>query len=177
MQLAAVVETGSVSEGAALLGLTQPAVSRSLSALEARTGAPLFVKGRRPLQATALGHQLAAQGRVIIAASREASNAALGFVKGTRGVVRIGSVPFLMDAVISRMIGRFQTIEPRITVQQSYMNLPEVAAALGGDQIDIGIVAIGEASSGPEFAFTEILPGRNIVACRPGHPLMRKPQF
>ena len=43
MQLAAVLETGSVSEGAALLGLSQPAVSRSLSTLEARVGAPLFV--------------------------------------------------------------------------------------------------------------------------------------
>lgn len=176
MQLAAVLDTGSVSEGAALLGLTQPAVSRSLSALEARAGAPLFVKGRRPLQATALGHQLAAQGRIIITASRQASNAVQGFVKGTRGLVRIGGVPFFSDAIISRMVAKFQTLEPEITIHQSYMNLPEVAAALGGEQIDLGIVAIGEASSGPGFEFTEILPGRNIVACRPGHPLMNTPK-
>lgn len=174
MQLAAVLDTGSVSEGAALLGLTQPAVSRSLSALEARAGAPLFVKGRRPLQATALGHQLAAQGRIIMTASRQASNAALGFVKGTRGTVRIGGVPFFIDAIVSRMVGRFQTLEPEITIQQSYMNLPEVVNALSGEQIDLGIVAIGDASSGQEFEFTEILQGRNVVASRPGHPLMRK---
>lgn len=174
MQLAAVLETGSVSEGAAFLGLTQPAVSRSLSMLEARVGAPLFVKGRRPLQGTALGLQLAAQGRIIINASRQASQAAQGFVKGTRGVVRVGGVPFFMDAIVSQIFGEFQIQEPDITIQQSYMNLPEVVAALKAAQIDLGIVAIGDASSGTDFEFTELLPGRNIVACRTGHPLMRK---
>lgn len=174
MQLAAVLDAGGVSEGAAMLGLTQPAVSRSLSMLEARIGEPLFVKGRRPLQATPLAAQLAAQGRVIIAASRQASDTVRGFVKGSKGLVRLGGVPFFMDAIISRMIGEFQCREPQIVIQQSYMNLPEVVAALEGDQIDLGIVAMGEVTSGPNFEFTEILPGRNIVACRRDHPLMRK---
>lgn len=174
MQLAAVLDAGGVSEGAAMLGLTQPAVSRSLAMLEARVGEPLFLKGRRPLQATALGAQLAVQGRAIIAASRRASDAVQGFVRGTTGLVRVGGVPFFMDAMISRMIGAFQNQEPGVTVQQSYMNLPEIAAALEAGQIDLGIVPIGVLDLGPGFEFTEILPGRNIVACRPGHPLMRK---
>ena len=174
MQLAAVLDAGGVSEGAATLGLTQPAVSRSLSMLEARIGEPLFVKGRRPLQATPLAAQLAGQGRVILAASRQASDAVQGFVKGSKGLVRLGGVPFFMDAMISRMIGEFQCREPQIIIQQSYMNLPEVAAALEGDQLDLGIVAVGEASSGSGFEFTEILQGRNVVTCRPSHPLMRK---
>jgi len=110
MQLAAVLDAGGVSEGAAMLGLTQPAVSRSLAMLEARVGEPLFVKGRRPLQATPLGAQLGAQGRAIIAASRKASDVVQGFVRGTKGLVRVGGVPFFMDAMISRMIGEFQTL-------------------------------------------------------------------
>jgi DNA-binding transcriptional LysR family regulator len=174
MQLAAVLDAGGVSEGAAMLGLTQPAVSRSLAMLEARVGEPLFVKGRRPLQATPLGAQLAAQGRVIIAASRKASDVVQGFVKGTRGLVRVGGVPFFMDAMISRMIGEFQTLEPEVTVQQSYLNLPEIVAALETNQVDLGIVPIGVLDLGASFEFTEILPGRNIVACRPSHPLLRK---
>lgn len=173
MQLAAVLDAGGVSEGAAMLGLTQPAVSRSLAMLEARVGEPLFLKGRRPLQATPLGFQLAAQGRTIITASRKASDAVQGFMKGTKGVVRVGGVPFFMDAMISRMIGEFQKLEPEVTVQQSYMNLPEMVAALESNQIDLGIVPIGVLDLGPGFEFTEILPGRNVVACRPDHPLLR----
>lgn len=173
MQLAAVLSAGGVSEGAAMLGLTQPAVSRSLAMLEARVGEPLFQKGRRPLQATPLGAQLAAQGRTIINASRKASDAVQGFIKGTTGLVRVGGVPFFMDAMVSAMIGEFQVQEPEVTVQQSYLNLPEMAAALEGSQIDLGIVPIGTLDLGPGFEFTEILPGRNIVACRSDHPLMR----
>lgn len=174
MQLAAVLDAGGVSEGAAMLGLTQPAVSRSLAMLEARVGEPLFIKGRRPLQATALGGQLAVQGRAIIAASRRASDVVQGFVRGTTGQVRLGGVPFFIDAMISRMIGEFLNLEPGVTVHQAYMNLPELSAALEANQIDLGIVPIGALDLGSRFVFTEILPGRNIVACRPGHPLMRK---
>jgi DNA-binding transcriptional LysR family regulator len=173
MQLAAVLDAGGVSEGAAMLGLSQPAVSRSLSMLEARVGEPLFLKGRRPIRATPLGAQLAAQGRAIMAASRKASDAVQGFAKGTKGLVRLGGVPFFMDAMISRMIGEFLNAEPEITVEQSYLNLPEMVAALEGGQIDLGIVPIGALDLGPAFEFTEILPGHNIVACRPDHPLMR----
>lgn len=174
MQLAAVIDAGGVSEGAALLGLTQSAVSRSLSMLEARVGEPLFVGGRRSLQATALGFQLGVHGRAILAASRKASDAVASHVQGTSGTVRVGGVPFFMDAMISRMIAEFQGREPDVSVQQEYGNAPEMMRALAGGQIDVAIVPLGAEGAGPGFDFTVILPGRNIVAARSGHPLMRK---
>lgn len=174
MQLAAVLDAGSISMGAQSLGLTQPAVSRSLAMLEARIGEPLFVKGKRPLQSTPLGAQLAAHGRAILTASRQASDTMKGFLTGTKGLVRAGGVPFFMDAMISRMVADFQNLEPDVTVHQSYGNLPDLSAALGNDLIDLAIVPMGLLDAAPGFRFTEILPGRNIVSCRTGHPLMRK---
>lgn len=174
MQLAAVIDAGGVSEGAALLGLSQPAVSRSLSMLEARVGEPLFVKGRRPLQPTPLGRQLAIHGRAILAASRKAAEAVQGHLRGTAGIVRVGGVPFFMDAMISHMIADFQNREPGVAVEQSYGHLPELTAALAAGQTDLAIVPLRPSAVEPAFSFTEILPGRNIVACRVGHPLLRK---
>lgn len=174
MQLAAVIDAGGVSEGAALLGLTQPAVSRSLSMLEARVGEPLFVRGRRPLQATPLGLQLAAHGRAILTASRHASETVAGYARGAAGHIRVGGVPFFLDAMISRMIAEFQIREPDVSVQQVYGNTPEMMAALEGEQIDLAIVPLGGEEAGPGFEFKVILPGRNIVAARTGHPLMRQ---
>jgi DNA-binding transcriptional LysR family regulator len=174
VQLAAVIDAGGVSEGALALGLTQPAVSRALSMLEARVGQPLFVKGKRPVQPTLLGQQLAIQGRAILAASRKASEAVQGFQKGTKGLVRVGGVPFFMDAMISRMIAEFQNQEPDVSIHQSYGNMPEMQAALESDQVDLAIVPMGLVEAPRGIEFIEILPGRNIVACRPAHPLMRK---
>ena len=85
IQLSAVVDAGSVSKGAAALGLSQPALSRALGQLEARVGKPLFIHDRRPLQPTPLGIQLATHGRRILAESRRATEVVQSLLRGTRG--------------------------------------------------------------------------------------------
>ncbi|MGN7738124.1 LysR family transcriptional regulator, partial [Ensifer sp. 22564] len=100
VQLAAVVKAGGVTEGAALLGLSQPAISRTIAMLEKRLDEPLFVKGRRPLQPTPLGRALADHGQVMLSASRKASDTIESFRLGKSGLVRVGGTPFFMDALI-----------------------------------------------------------------------------
>ena len=94
-QLAAVAGAGGATEGAALVGLSQPAVSRTLSTMEKRLGEPLFQAGRRPLIPTLIGRQLAAHGKVILEASRKASETVQNFQRSTLGTVRIGGVSLL----------------------------------------------------------------------------------
>lgn len=174
IQLAAVVETGSVTAAAELLGLSQPAVSRTLSVLEKRVGEALFKPSRRPLEATPLGQQLAEHGRVILEASRRASETITGFRSGAVGTVRIAGVPFFMDAFISRMIGEFQTRQPGIRIDQSYANLPDLEKDIASNRLDLAICPLGLVDAGKGFTFTPILNARNIVACRTGHPLLKK---
>jgi DNA-binding transcriptional LysR family regulator len=173
IQLSAVVDAGSVSKGAAALGLSQPALSRSLAQLEARVGKPLFIRDRRPLQATPLGVQLAAHGRRILLESRRATEAVQSLLRGTRGLVRVGGVPFFMDAMISRIIAAFQNQHPDVDVQQSYGNLTEVGQGLRADQLDLGIVPLGASGEPEGLSFTAILAARNVACCRIGHPLQR----
>ena len=51
--IAAIVDNGGLTEGAEALGKSQPSVSRTVAMLEARIGARLFEKNRRPLQPAA----------------------------------------------------------------------------------------------------------------------------
>jgi DNA-binding transcriptional LysR family regulator len=178
VQLAAVVKTGGVTEGAALLGLSQPAVSRTLSMLEARIGEPLFIKGRRPLQPTPLGRALADHGQTMLSASRKASDVVESFRVGKSGVVRVGGTPFFMDALIAGMIAEFQNLHPDVRIDQTYGYFPDLRAALNADQIDLAICPIDILDEGSGLEFHQILPGRNVVACRVTHPLRmkRRPQ-
>lgn len=178
VQLAAVVKTGGVTEGAALLGLSQPAVSRTLSMLEARIGEPLFIKGRRPLQPTPLGRALADHGQTMLSASRKASDVVESFRVGKSGVVRVGGTPFFMDALIAGMIAEFQNLYPDVRIDQTYGYFPDLRAALNADQIDLAICPIDILDEGSGLEFQQILPGRNVVACRVTHPLLmkRRPQ-
>jgi len=172
LQLAAVVQAGGVTEGAALLGMTQPAVSRTLALLERRLGEPLFVKGRRPLQPTPLGRALAEPGQAMLIASRRASELVESFRHGKSGLVRIGGTPFFMDALISGFIAQFQNAYPEVRVDQSYGYVAELQAALLAGRIDLAVCPIDILDEGSGLVFEEILPGRNVVACRATHPLL-----
>lgn len=172
IQLAAVVQTGSVTDGAELLGMTQPAVSRTLSTLEKRLGEPLFAKGQRPLQPTPLARSLADQGQVMLAASRKASETIRNFREGKAGSVRVGGTPFFMDALISSMTAEFQNTYPEIRVDQNYGYVGDLREAVHADRIDLAICPVDILGEGSGLTFEEILPGRNVVACSALHPLL-----
>lgn len=174
VQLAAIIETGGVTEAAAMLGMTQSAVSRTISVLEKRIGEPLFVSGRRPMQPTPLGEQLGQQGKAILASSRKAMEIIRSFKSGSSGRVRIGGVPFFMDAVVSPMIASFQREEPGIMVHQSYGNYPELVAELDSGQIDLALTPTGSVDLRADLHFEPILTARNVLTCSAGHPLVRK---
>jgi DNA-binding transcriptional LysR family regulator len=175
IHLAAVIDAGSVSKAAEALSKSQPALSRSLSILEAKIGKPLFVAGQRPLQATPLGIQLANHGRRIDSEIKRASKAIDSMLRGGEGLVRVGGVPFFLDALISSMIGEFQATHRDVMVEQLYGNLDEIGALLRDGQLDIGIVPLGNAAAPDRLQFEPILAARNVVACRLNHPILSSP--
>jgi DNA-binding transcriptional LysR family regulator len=174
VQLAAVIEAGSVTDGAALIGQSQPALSRTIAMLEKRIGEPLFIAGKRPLQPTALGRQLAVHGKAILAASRKASETVASFRGGVSGRVRVGGVPFFMDAIVSSIVAGFQMKEPGIHFDQSYGHYNELVSALAANEIDLAVTPAGTQEISAELVFEPLIPARNVVACNALHPLLGK---
>jgi DNA-binding transcriptional LysR family regulator len=172
--LAAIVDRGGLTEGAAALGKSQPSVSRTLSHLEARIGAPLFRPGRRPLQPTEIGIALAEQGRAVLAAGRAAAELVDRHRSGQAGRVRAGGTPIFMDGVVAPMIARFQEGLPGVRVDQSYGYAEELIARLRGGAIDIAVLPLTREGVPADMTFRPILPGLNVIACRQGHPLARR---
>lgn len=172
--LAAIVDHGGLTEGAAALGKSQPSLSRTLAQLEDRIGAPLFVPGKRPLQPTDLGRALADQGRQILAADQAASHIVDQFRSGRSGLVRLGGTPFFMDGVIAPMIAEFQRQHPDIRVDQSYGYSGDLAEMVASDRLDLAVCPLRAEAVPDRLAFQQVLPGLNVIACRTGHPLMRR---
>lgn len=173
IQLAAVINAGGVTEGAELLGMTQPAVSRTLAVLEKRLGEPLFVKGRRPLRPTPFGRALADHGQAMLLSSRKASELIDSFRLGKAGAVRVAGTQFFMDGLISGLIADFHSERPDVRVVQSYGYMPDLQDAIRADRIDLAICPI-DVLDNTDLEFQTILPGRNVVACRVTHPLLLK---
>ncbi|MBI1218976.1 MAG: LysR family transcriptional regulator [Rhodobacteraceae bacterium] len=172
--LAMIVEKGGLTEGAAALGKSQPSVSRTISLLEKRVGAPLFEPGRRPLRPTELGASLARLGGRIHALNGEAQLLVERFRKGQAGRLRLGGTPIFMDGVVAAMIAEFQQHHSDVHVEQSYGYLDAMLAQLRNGSLDMAILPLHPNQIPQDMEFTSLLPGRNVIACRVGHPLTRK---
>ncbi len=172
--LAAVVDRGGVTEAAAHLGKSQPSLSRTLAQLERRIGEALFQRGHRPLRPTELGSMLAAQGRRIAEAGAAAGASLTQYRAGRAGVVRVGGTPFFMDGVVSSIIAGFQQQNPDVRIDQQYAYAPELQDMLRNGSIDLAICPVRQGAKAEGLTQVQLLPGRNVIACRRDHPLLRK---
>ena len=172
--LAMIVEKGGLTEGADALGKSQPSVSRTISLLEQRVGAPLFEAGRRPLRPTELGASLARLGSRIHALNTEARLLVDRYRKGQAGRLRIGGTPIFMDGVIASMIAEFQKHHSDVHIEQSYGYLDPLLAQLRNGSLDLAILPLHASQIPQDMEFVSLLAGRNVIACRAGHPLTRK---
>lgn len=172
--LAMIVEKGGLTEGAEALGKSQPSVSRTMALLEDRIGAPLFETDKRPLRPTELGEHLARLGARIHGLNAEASRLVQSYRKGHTGRLRIAGTPIFMDGVVSTFIADFQTRHPDVQIAQSYGYFEQLAVSLRNGSLDMAIVPLHQGSVPNDMAFVPLLPGRNVIAARSGHPLTRR---
>ncbi len=170
--LAAIVDSGGLTDAAAAIGKSQPSLSRSIAALESRLGAPLFQPGKRPLQPTEFCLRLAEEGRRIRVASAAAAQAVQSYRAGKSGAVRVGGTPVFMDGVISSMLASFQAAHPGLRIDQTYGYAADLAERVQSGALDLAICPIRTRALPPGLQFDSILRGRNVIACREGHPLL-----
>jgi LysR family transcriptional activator of mexEF-oprN operon len=137
---AVVAETGSVTQAAGRLYLTQPAVSAALRRLHDAVGAPLFARLGRGLVLTARGERLLAQVRPHLQALVEAALDPQEFDPMTSDrTFRLGlsdsSEVWLLPALV-RALGR---AAPRMRLIAIPVQFRTVGAALASGGVDLAI--------------------------------------
>ncbi len=99
-----VVEQGSISNAAALIGISQPALTRQIQVLQKEFDAPLFDRTRHGMALTAIGATLAFEARRILAAVRDAQDA-VDAASGKRGGrLSIGTSPSLSRVFLPELV-------------------------------------------------------------------------
>lgn len=171
MMLAEIFDAGGFSEAALTLRTSQPGLSRVVKTLESRLGEPIFTRTRKPLQLTPIGVRLVEQGRAIRSATRRAAESVDRIRSGSEGEIRVGGTPFFLDGFVSSLIAEFQADKPNVTIQLSHGYPNELIAQLVGGRLDVALCPVDLLAPEAEVKFTPLIPGRNLVACRVGHPL------
>lgn len=112
-----VVEAGSFSAAARLLRVGQPAVSKSVAALEERLGVRLLVRSTRSLQPTEAGQAFYERALRALAETEEAEVAARGVGRGLEGRLRVcAPVTFARLHVAPKLAG-FLGAYPKLALE------------------------------------------------------------
>jgi DNA-binding transcriptional LysR family regulator len=167
----AVLEAGSLRRAAEMLGLTEPALSKSIRQLEGLLQVPLLDRGPRGMRATAYGELLAVHART---ACNELDQAVegLGELHGnTRGIVRVGTGPSCAMIELPQAIVRFQARCPdvRIVVREglSYELVPQILQG----ELDFAIVSAEPDVADPDLMMQPLVASEVRIVARQGHPL------
>src|SRR6202048_5355059 len=86
----AVAEQRNFGRAAAILGMSQPPLTRQIHELERELGVTLFSRARRQIELTPAGHALAREARALLAQARVAAQIAREAAEGQSGRLRGG---------------------------------------------------------------------------------------
>lgn len=133
---ACVVEHRSFTGAASALGLSKPTISKAITRLEKRIGAPLFHRTSRRLALTESGAKLVDHARRILAEGQAAEEAARDESSEPVGLVRLAAPMSYGLSHVGPVIADFLCEYRRISVD---MHLSDAKVDLIGEGFDIGL--------------------------------------
>jgi DNA-binding transcriptional LysR family regulator len=129
VQLATILEHGSISQASRHLHLTQPTLTHNMQTLEMQAGAKLFERSRFGVRSTVLGDMLAREGRAIARRLKDADEVSARHRGGVRSTIRLGTgplvgaafMPGLAEHLLQRHPGHHLSVQsdrPHLLVEQ-----------------------------------------------------------
>lgn len=172
--LISLATTGSFSASAEALHLTQPALSRSIRALEEELGMLLFDRVGRRNELTPFGQQVLQRARHLVLDADELRDTGRLMGKAEGGELRVGmgSGPgaMLMTPLLMRMAKRHPKV--RMVVARGHTDL--LLQALRARTLDALVLDALSLKPAPDLKLDTFREMRGVFMCRPGHPLTRK---
>lgn len=133
----AVMETGSVCEGARLLHISQAAVSQRIKQLEATLATPLLDRSTRPAQATAAGLRLFESAKDLLACADQMIEGVRNVTRAKRMVVRFGCVDSFAATVGPLVVKALSSSSHQIRLWSG--TGPAVDELAAGRQLDLAV--------------------------------------
>lgn len=169
--LIAVADYGNFGRAAAASYITQPALSRSIQALEAEVGAPLLDRRPTGVEPTDMGRLLLRHARELDAGARDLDRE-IRLAKGLElGELRVGVGPWGGAALVAPVIGRLHSQHPGLRLRVVVAPWRELPARLTAREVDIVVGELGEIEPLEEFEVDGVSDHDVVVVGRGGHPL------
>lgn len=168
----AVMTYGTTSRAAEMLGISQPAVSKAIMALERSIGFSLFDREKGRMVPSAEGQLFFREVEVSLASLAKLRSAAARIRDYGSGDIRMACLSAFSTNLVPSAIGGFRLKNPNIGVSLYVRGSSAIRDMVAANQVDIAVAADEIDTSGVETApFATI---RAAIALYPGHPLAEK---
>jgi DNA-binding transcriptional LysR family regulator len=164
----AVVELHSFSQAAERLGVTQPAVSMQIRALEERFGLRLLDRSGRRVEPTEAGQRLYRGAQRLIMLEEQLQNEVASVEEGElRGRLEIGSSTGPGERVVPLLLCEFQRQSPAVSISLSVFDTQTVVERVAERELELGVVGAARKHRG--VVFEPFFRDDVVLACKPEH--------
>jgi DNA-binding transcriptional LysR family regulator len=167
----AIARDRSVTRAATRLGLTQPALSLQIKALEAELGEVLFTRQRKQMQLTQAGEILYQHVQRVFATIEEAKTEVAALQHLLRGHLAIATSDTNCAYILPPVLRQFRAHYPQVRIDIRSRMSSQVLQLVVEHEVDFGIATLPMAH---RQVTTETLFHReDVVICPADHPLSR----
>ncbi|MBN5182298.1 LysR family transcriptional regulator [Serratia marcescens] len=138
--LVAVVDNGTITQAAALCGMTQSAASQAIAQLETMLSTRLLVRQPHNVVLTQSGLQIVAHARTMLEGLRAIQQCAQQAGNAHAGKIRLASFPSAFSTLLPPLLRKFRRLYPDIELITLEGTDHEVESWLTSATADIGVV-------------------------------------
>ena len=164
----AVVERESFSQAAVRLGVTQPAISQQVRALEKRVGQQLLDRSGRRVVPTEAGLRLYEGAQRLLALEEQLLEQVAAEDAGAlRGRLEIGASTGPGANVVTLLVCEFQLRNPELTVALAVHDTQRIVELVARRELELGVV--GAARRQRSVSFETFFRDEVVLVCPPDH--------
>jgi len=172
--LTSLAQTGSFSRSAAALFLTQPALSRSIRALEDELGQPLFDRIGRRSELTPFGRGVVERARELVLSADDLRDSGRRLGDGQEGVLRIGMGSGPGSMLMTPLLLQMAQERPRLRLEIARAGTDLLVQGLRDRTLDALVVDARSLRPAPDLNAQFLHEMRGAFMVRRGHPLARR---
>jgi len=169
--LVTVAETGSMVRAGEALGLSQPAVTKSIRDLEADLGVSLFERGNRGVRPTVYGETLVRHAQAALAQLAHAAEALDDLATGAGGRVVVGTLLAASAWLLPGAIAELRAERPRVIVEVVEGANDRLQPMLSRGALDMVVGRLSEFRHRAGVVQRPLYDEAIVILARPGHPL------
>ena len=167
----ALAEHGSFARAAAALGLSQPALTRSIQAAEREAGSPMFVRTPGGVEPTDSGRVYIARIRQIVHLADDLDRDLVSDRGLHSGILNIGGGPFPAQSMLTEALARFVVDYPRIIVRVTMRDWDELLRRLRSREIECFVSEFSTFNGEGDLDVEPLDPHPTFILARRHHPL------